>query len=315
MRERGSQEIAARAAGYWTAERLAALTEGKRPKLLPTEAAPLLRALELMNGDGSMSDAARRKYQQITHMVVLLEPAFLEIADRFTPVRVLDAGCGRSYLSYLLAYCFSRLWNRPVELLGVDRRRELIEACRRRFELTGLPEVLRFSQGALEQLDFAQAWGEAFGAAPGLRPNVLVALHACDTATDEALGLGLALRADLLAVAPCCQSELARAWAGLEAEGGTGPFAPIWRSPHLRRETAASVTDAMRTLLLRAHGYEVTAMEFVRSEHTPKNTLLKALRRGHGDASAFEEYQALKAATGDKGIRLEQVMPALPTGL
>ena len=87
------------------------------------------------------------------------------------------------------------------------------------------------------------------------------ALHACDTATCDALALGIALRAELIAVAPCCQAELARAWSALDARGDAGAFRPIWGAPHLRRETAAHITDAMRTLLLRSAGYEVLAIE------------------------------------------------------
>jgi hypothetical protein len=89
----------------------------------------------------------------------------------------------------------------------------------------------------------------------------------------------IALGAELIAVAPCCQAELARAWSALDARGDAGAFRPIWGAPHLRRETAAHITDAMRTLLVRAAGYEVKAIEFVPAEHTRKNTLIVAASR------------------------------------
>jgi hypothetical protein len=132
----------------------------------------------------------------------------------------------------------------------------------------------------------------------------VIALHACDTATCDALALGVALQAELIAVAPCCQAELARAWSVLDESGEAGAFAPIWGSPHLRRETAAHITDAMRTLLMRSSGYEVLAMELVPSEHTRKNTLIRAIKRSGGDGGARAAYEALRVATGGAGIAL-----------
>ncbi len=128
----------------------------------------------------------------------------------------------------------------------------------------------------------------------------MFALHACDTATCDAIALGVSAKAELIAVAPCCHGELARGWATLAHEEGAS--APVWRAPHLRRETAAHVTDTMRTLLLGSAGYEVTALEFIGSEHTKKNTLLRANPRGASNPKARAEYESLVTATG--GIRL-----------
>jgi hypothetical protein len=153
--------------------------------------------------------------------------------------------------------------------------------------------------------------------------HAVLALHACDTATCDAIALGVERAVDLIAVAPCCQAELARAWAELAAApaapadpapaGPAAPvtparpaaeaFGPIWRAPHLRRELAAHVTDAMRALLLRAAGYRVTALQFIAAEHTQKNTLLRALR-GAPEPAARVEYDALVAATGGRGLAL-----------
>jgi len=102
-------------------------------------------------------------------------------------------------------------------------------------------------------------------------------------------------------VAPCCHAELARAWSDLD---GRGAFGSIHGTPHLRRETAATLTDAMRALLLRGAGYEVWPLEFVPSEHTPKNTLLRAMRRGDASDAAMAEYRSLVDATGGRGLAL-----------
>ena len=306
-RRRWAIELEATARAYWTPERTAAATGGKDLLIRPGEAALLLRALGLLNGDASLPPNQHRKYLQINHMVGVLEPAFAALRARHGRLRLLDAGCGRSYLTLLLAWCARHVWGHPLEVLGVDRNPAVIAECRRRTELAGLDDVVRFEATALDQLDAGAAWARGFGAAPPAGEPIVhgvIALHACDTATCDALALGVGLGAELLAVAPCCQAELARGWAALADGDGDGPFAPVWRMPHLRRETAAHVTDAMRTLLLRAAGYQVTAMEFVPAEHTRKNTLIRAVRSEAPDAAARAQYVELTRATGGVGLGL-----------
>ena len=279
----------------------------------PVEAAPLLRVLGLLRRDASMPPAQVRKTMQINHMVALLEPILLEIAEKRPLVRILDLGCGASYLTLLLGWCFAHVWRHPVRILGVDRNDAIIRRSRERAAIVDLDPVLRFSASDLVGADLPGLWSQAYPEdedAP-LRADALFALHACDTATDEALAAGVALGADFIAAAPCCQAELARGWGGLAEAGAGGDFAPVWASPHLRRELGATMTDTMRTLLLRGCGYRVTAMEFVPSEHTPKNTLLRAVRQEVGSDSdeAFRDYLALRRATGDVSIQLERRLP------
>jgi SAM-dependent methyltransferase len=304
-RERWATELAARARAYWTADRTAELARGKALLLPPAEAAPLLRALGILHHDASMPPPQVRKYFQINHMVALLGPGLRELRARHPTIRLLDAGCGRSYLTLLIAWCAKHVWRHRLEVLGVDRNAAVIEEGRRRTELAQLDDTVRFEAGSLDALDAREAWTRAFGDRDEVRPvHGVIALHACDTATCDALALGIALEAELIAVAPCCQAELARAWSVLGERGDAGAFAPIWGSPHLRRETAAHVTDAMRTLLMRSAGYEVLAMEFVPSEHTRKNTLIRAIKRAGGDPGARAAYEALRVGTGGAGIAL-----------
>jgi hypothetical protein len=277
-----------RARAHWTAERTAELTGGKRLAITPAEAPLLLRALGLLDGDAAMPPARVRKFLQINHLVRLVEPAFAELR-RHDTIRVLDAGCGRSYLTLLLAWLARERWNHRLEVLGVENV-DVIEECRRRTEIAELSEVAHFETAELARA----AVGEV---------HVVISLHACDTATCDAIAIGARLRAELIAVAPCCQAELARGWAALAEHGAAGAFAPIWKAPHLRREIAAHVTDAMRTLLLRAAGYTVTACELVAEGHSPKNTLLRAIR-GVPDSTARAEYDRLVAATGGVGLAL-----------
>ncbi len=309
MRERWAEAFTARAAAYWTPERVRSRLGEKHLLLPPVEAAPLLRALGLLQRDASMTADSLNKYKQINHMVRLLETFMLDLAGRHDTVRLLDAGCGSSYLTLLLAWCFEHVWRWPAYIVGVDRNAEIIARCTQRAELAGLSRRLRFEACAIDDLDPALLAPPADlgGSGP---VHGLVSLHACDTATDDAIALGVELDVELMAVAPCCQAELSRQWAALADAGAPSAWAPLWDAPHLRREAAATVTDLMRTLLLRGSGYQVTPMEFVPSEHTPKNTLLRATRHaGGGDARALEQYRALREATGGAGIRLQELLP------
>lgn len=308
-RRRWAEDFTARAAAWWTPERTRAQLGAKRLILHPAQAAPLLRALDLLHRDATMPPDRVRKYLQISHMVALLEGAFGDLSAAHPVVRVLDAGCGSSYLTLLLAWCFTHRWRRPAQIVGVDRNDEVIEACRRSARMALLDDVVRFEAAPLKGLDVGAVWERAFGERPAGAPvHALLALHACDTATDDAIALGLAAGADFIGVAPCCQAELAQRWAVLAEQGAAGPFAPVWQSPHLRREAGATLTNTLRALLLRGCGYTVTAMEFVPTAHTPKNTMLRAVQGPQ--APGFDAYAALRAATGGVGIALEGALPA-----
>ncbi|MBS1122033.1 MAG: hypothetical protein H6Q90_4261 [Deltaproteobacteria bacterium] len=300
-RDRWATEFTAAARAHWTPARTLELTCGKALELLPAEAPLLLRALGLLHRDATMPPAQVRKFLQINHVVRLLEPAIARLRGRHPVIRLLDAGCGRSYLTLLLAWCARERWGHRLEVLGIDRNADVIEECRRRTALAELAEVVRFEAAPLEGVDLEATWQRTFGARE--RVHGVFALHACDTASCDAIALGVAIEADLIAVAPCCQAELARGWSELAARGDPGAFGSLWREPHLRREAASHLTDAMRVLLLRAAGYDVKAMEFITPEHTKKNTLIRAVRSAP-DPGARAEYEALVAATGGCGLQL-----------
>jgi len=296
-----AREFAARARAYWTPERTRDLIGDKQLEILPAEAPLLLRALGLLHRDASMPPAEHRKYFQINHVVRVLRPTFRELCARHPTLRLVDAGCGRSYLTLLVAWCARHRWDHRLEVLGIDRDPDVIEECRRRTAIAELDDVVRFEAASLGGLDVPAAWARAFGEPQPI--HGVVSLHACDTATCDAIALGVAQQAELIAVAPCCQAELARGWSALAAQDARGAFAPLWRTPHLRREITAHLTDTMRALLLRAAGYDVAALEFIAAAHTKKNTLLRATR-GAADPAARAEYDALVAATGGCGLAL-----------
>lgn len=330
MRDEWAERFAERAREHWTPTRTAELVRDKTLAVLPGEAPELLRALGILHRDASMPPAERRKFFQINHMVAMLGPSIRELVAAHDaaahdtaapdaaharppndpsrePLRIVDAGCGRSYLTLLLAHAIPRLHGVPVQVLGVDRNPDVIAESERRTRIAALSTTVKHHASRLDALDVRLAFRDAFALAEAPRVDAVVALHACDTATDDAIVLGVGLDATLLALAPCCQAELARKWSELATgEARSDAFAPIRRTPHLRREVASLVTDTMRQLLIRAAGYECWALELVPTEHTPKNLMLRAMNRHAPDASARAEYETLRAATGGVGIELAE---------
>ncbi|EOD09759.1 hypothetical protein EMIHUDRAFT_105495 [Emiliania huxleyi CCMP1516] len=283
--------FAERSARYWTPERLQALSAGRDLPLSPDKpgAAALLRVIGLMGSDGSIGSEAVRKFRQINLLLLEVERHLAPHASRPTrkPLRVLELASGQSQLSLLLAHAAAHRWGRPAQVLAVDRDATRVQRAERRAHALGLSHAVVQRRSEIGQL--------------GRPPHLAVALHACDTASDDALAQAVRARSLLIACAPCCHAQLARRW--------------LVQSHPLRTiHTAAHVTDAMRVALLRAAGYRVAANEFA-PEHTPKNRLLLAgrLRAGVPATRAAQEeglaeYVALKSATGGAGIALEGLL-------
>jgi hypothetical protein len=293
---------------YWTKERLAKLTHGHKYQVLPTNASKLMRALGLLNKDGSMSADSTRKFIQVNHLLALFKPHLEDLNQRHGRIRILDAGCGSSFLTFLMAWAYRDLWQHEALLVGVDSNQTLIKKNQDTAELMGVSDIVKFSVSAIadvQWVDILSTIGEAVHEDPKkFRPHATVALHACDTATDDAIALGINLKSDMIAVAPCCQSELARLWKDFADKGINHPLKPAFHNPHLRREIGAQMTDLMRVLILRSHGYEVTTTEFTMSHATPKNTLILAKRRGNYHLEAQQEYRDLVKILGGAEISL-----------
>lgn len=297
MRSLANRAFTERAQAYWTEARIRKLNGERNLPLLPSQAPVLLRTMGLLNKDATLPPRRMRRYRQINHMILVLQPALTELCAQFSQVRILDAGCGRSYLTMLLAWWFAEHEHHPVSIVGVDRSQAMVDACRQRAERAEL-EGIRFLASELNDLELDEP------------PHAVISLHACDTATDDAIVLGVQAEAEFIAVAPCCQAELARGWESLPP----GVFSAMQGVPHFRRKVAATTTDVFRVLLLKAAGYDADAVEFVDSNHTPKNTLIRAVQQGAGDAEAAAQYHELVQATGGFGIGLADRLGTAPAG-
>lgn len=175
---------------------------------------------------------------------------------------LLDFGCGNSYLTFLVGWIFRHHLCHPAKLIGIDLNETVIQQSRDRAQAMGWTEM-EFHAAKVE---------EAGQFLPEGRYHAVIALHACDTATDHALRRILN-KADFVAVAPCCQAELAKAWKKMSGPTLSHHLSVLMNSAELRRDSAATFTDALRLISLRSCGYEAHTSEFIPSQHTPKIAL------------------------------------------
>jgi hypothetical protein len=200
------------------------------------------------------------------------------------PLRIADLGCGNAYLTFAAYHHLSRTRGMDVTLTGVDVRADQRERNTALAERLGYGERLHFVEGTIAEAATPEAGP----------PHVVLALHACDTATDEALARAVEWRADHVLAAPCCHHEIS---AQLRTVAAPAPYGPLTRHGILRERFADVLTDALRAALLRLSGYRVEVTEFIASQHTPRNVLLRAERTdARPTPGQVEEYQALVAA-------------------
>jgi hypothetical protein len=232
----------------------------------------LLKELHLLTREGQLNADARRKLKQIRHFVGLLRPALDDALARHPAPTVVDCGAGKSYLGFLLYELALGPAGRGT-MIAVESRAELVEAAAARAARYG-HHRFRFVGGSIAGLDAGAGSHDAERDGAGIpeRVEIVTALHACDTATDEALALGIARGADHLAVVPCCQAEVARQLADKSPRDPCDEA--LIQHPLHRRELGSHLTNVVRALCMAAHGYRVTVTELVGWEHAMKNELL-----------------------------------------
>lgn len=235
----------------------------------------LLQELHLLTRDGQLNQDARRKLKQIRHLVNLLKPALDDAFARHAQPVIADCGAGKSYLGALL---YELVLKERGVLVAIEAREELSEKAAERAKRFG-QDRFRVVTGAIEHAS--------------IKPNVVTALHACDTATDDALALAIANQADHVAVVPCCQAEVARQ---LEKSKPSDPaIGAMFAHPLHRRELGSHLTNVVRGLALEAHGYKVTVTELVGWEHSAKNEIIIGKRVQRFDERAKRELDELCA--------------------
>lgn len=239
---------------------------------------PFLKVMGVMRGDGRIKADHRSKFQQINAFLKILAEID-EIAALPEPVRLVDFGCGNAYLTFAAYHYLVNILGKQAVVVGVDGQEKLIARNQSRAEELGW-DGLTFEQGLI--IDYE--------AVPP--PNIVVALHACDTATDDTLAQGIRWQSEVIIAAPCCHHHLQ---VQLKERPSPPEFDAVLRYGLLHERLGDILTDAFRAAILRMNGYQVTVLQFISPDHTPKNLLLRAVKKGAevGGETAVAEYTHL----------------------
>ncbi len=259
------------------------------PGQVQADSVALLKALHILTRDGALNHDARRKLKQVLHLVQLLRPSLDAVLAGQPEAVIADLGTGKSYLGFILY----DLVVGPLghgSICGVDVRAELVERSQ---QLAAESHFTRMNFVAGEIAETRL---------PGGRADMVTALHACDTATDDAIRFALHHEAKVIALVPCCQAEVATL---LGASGGA--LEQLWRHNIHRREFGAHLTNVMRSLVLELHGYKVRVTEFTGLEHSLKNELILATRHQKSNPLARRKLDQLVAQIGVRPALLDVV--------
>lgn len=258
--------------------------------LRPGQSLELLKDLHILTREGKLNQDSRRKLKQVYHLYQFIEKLLLELeAARGQGATVADHGAGKSYLGFILYDLFFKSRSEG-RIYGIETRAELVDKSR---ELAA-----RLGFGRMEFLNVSAADAAQDAQLPDTI-DVVTALHACDTATDDAIAFGLRKKARFMVLVPCCQAELAASLREHKALAlSRTPLAELWRHPLHTREMGSQLTNVLRCLYLEAMGYQVTVTELVGWEHSMKNELILARRIGPMKAAAAERLRALLAEFG-----------------
>jgi predicted ABC-type transport system involved in lysophospholipase L1 biosynthesis ATPase subunit len=270
--------------------------------LRPGQSLELLKELHILTREGRINQDARRKLKQVYHLYQFIEKLLLEIPAGDGHPTLADHGAGKSYLGFILYDLFFRERGQG-HIYGIETRAELVERSQALAARLGFDRMGFLHLSAAEAADAAQLPAEI---------DVVTALHACDTATDDAIAFGLRKNARFMVLVPCCQAEVASCLREQKALAlARTPLSELWRHPLHTRELGSQVTNVLRCLYLEAMGYQVTVTELVGWEHSMKNELILARRTGQRKRAPAERLRAILAEFGLSALEARR-FPGLP---
>ena len=238
------------------------------PEIRPGQSVALLQELHILTRDGKLNQDSRRKLKQVYHLYQFIEPLLKEILQDHPAISLVDHGAGKSYLGFILYDLFFKDLNDGSHIYGIETREELVQKSRELAKKLGFSGMsfLNLSVAASTESDLLPA-----------QIDVVTALHACNTATDDAILFALKKRAKFMVLVPCCQAEVASVLKKNKGRNlAKSALTEIWRHPIHTREFGSQITNVLRCLQLEAHGYQVNVTELVGWEHSMKNELIIA---------------------------------------
>ena len=254
------------------------------PEVKPNQSIPLLQALHILTRDGKLNQDSRRKLKQVYHLVNFIEPLLKDVLAKQDKPTLVDHGAGKSYLGFILYDLL--LKQLPAgQVIGIEARADLVEKSK------ALAKECGFKRMSFEHLSVAESMVSAN--IPD-KVEIVTALHACNTATDDAIQFGLKKQAEYMVLVPCCQAEVAEVMRKHKAQSlSKTPLSEIWRHPIHTREFGSQLTNVLRCLQLESAGYSLTVTELVGWEHSMKNELIIAKYTGQKRKNARERLESI----------------------
>lgn len=243
----------------------------KTHDIRPGQSIELLKALHILTRDGKMNQDSRRKLKQVYHLFQFIEPLLKDVQQERGAVTLADHGAGKSYLGFILYDLFFKEQKDAVgngsHIYGIETREELVKSSEELAKRLGFEGMSFLNLSVAESINSDRLPATI---------DVVTALHACNTATDDAIHFALEKKAKYIVVVPCCQAEVASVLRKNKGKALADPLAEIWRHPLHTREFGSQITNVLRCLQLEAHGYQVSVTELVGWEHSMKNELIIA---------------------------------------
>ena len=270
-------------------KKAAVKVSAEKHDIRPGQSVELLQELHILTRDGKLNQDSRRKLKQVYHLFQFIEPLLKDVLARKPDLTLADHGAGKSYLGFILYDLFFKEQAQQGRIYGIETREELVQSS------TALATRLGFEGMSFLNLTVAESINSATLPA---EVDVVTALHACNTATDDAIRFALAKNARHIVLVPCCQAEVAAALRKHKAQALANPLAEIWRHPIHTREFGSHVTNVLRCLQLEAHGYQLNVTELVGWEHSMKNELILASRTQKPSRKAAERLHSILEELG-----------------
>jgi hypothetical protein len=237
-------------------------------EIKPGQSIELLKELHILTRDGKMNQDSRRKLKQVYHLYQFIEPLLLELKQRHPDIQLVDHGAGKSYLGFILYDLFFKTLGADARIYGIETRDELVKRSEELANKFGFPGMSFLNLSVAESIESERLPAKI---------DMVTALHACNTATDDAIHFALKKQAQFIVLVPCCQAEVAAVLKKNKGKAlGREALTEIWRHPLHTREFGSQVTNVLRCLQLEAHGYQVSVTELVGWEHSMKNELIIA---------------------------------------
>ncbi len=269
----------------------------------PDQSVEVLKALHILTRDGKLNQDSRRKLKQVYHLFQFIEPLLLDLQQQGRATALVDHGAGKSYLGFILYDLFFKHHADASHIYGIETRAELVARSQDLAQRLGFERMTFLNMSVAESI---------VSAALPERVDIVTALHACDTATDDAIRFGLARQARYIVVVPCCQAEVAAVLRKTKAKMlAQTALSEIWRHPLHTREFGSQLTNALRCLQLEAHGYQVTVTELVGWEHSLKNELIIATYANRPRGRPAQRLRALLESFGLEELQHRFFVPPL----